>query len=312
MRHLLVASSLLLASTFVASPAAASFGNINASPAVVSIPSGSSTGTTTIFWDAYGASLFYVTVDCGGGNEGIFASSGPGNSQQDANWIQVGQACTFLLRADSPNGALLSSVSVVGVGPTGSMSAEPSTVVIPPGSSSGSTTVYWDGSSASIFYVTVDCGGGNEGLFASSGPGPNSQEANWIVVGQTCTFRLRADSAYGPEVANVTVTGVAGQALSGSISASPSTIYIPYGQYTGSTTISWNSNASTSYVMASCYGSSPYNFATAGSGSYALTAGGFTAGTYCTFELRANSPIGQLLDSVTVEAFGGFNEPKKK
>lgn len=311
MRHLLISASLLLASTFAAAPAAASFGNINASPAVVSIPSGSSTGTTTVFWDAYGASLFYVTVDCGGGNEGIFASSGPGNSQQDANWIQVGQACTFLLRADSPTGNLLSSVSVVGVGPTGSMSAEPSTVVIPPGSSVGSTTLYWDGVNASVFHVTVQCGG-SESLMGTTGPGPNSTVVPWIQVGQTCLFRLRAETVYGPEVANVTVTGVAGQEVSGTIGADPTTIYIPYGQYTGSTTISWSSNASTTYVMQSCYGGSPFVFATAGAGNYTLTAGGFTSGTYCTFELRADSTTGQLLDSVTVDAYNSGNEVKKK
>ncbi len=106
----------------------------------------------------------------------------------------------------------------------------------------------------------------------------------------------------GPEVANATVYGVAGQALSGSIAASPESITIPWGQYTGSTLISWSSNASTTYVMASCYGQSPYNFATAGAGNFSLTAGGFTDGTYCTFELRAGSPTGDLFDSVTVTA----------
>ncbi len=310
MRRLLLTASILLGSCFAAFPAAASFGTIDASPTVVSIPSGSSAGTTTISWSAYGADVFYVGVTCGG-SENLFASSGPGTYSQDAPWITVGSSCTFLLRANSPNGILLNAVSVVGVGPTGSMFADPSTVVIPPGSSSGTSTIYWEGVNASLFFVTAQCGGG-ETVFASSGPGPSSQEAPWITVGQTCVFRLRADSAYGQEVANVTVTGVAGQALSGSIAASPTSITIPWGQYTGSTLISWSSNASTAYVMASCYGSAPYNFATSGSGNFSLTAGGFTSGTYCTFELRANSPNGQLLDSVMVEASGGGSEPKKK
>jgi hypothetical protein len=314
MRRLLLTASLLVSSLFAAFPAAASFGTINASPTVVSIPSGSTLGTTTISWEAYGADIFYVGVNCGGGNEGLFASSGPGTASQEAPWIQVGSFCTFLLRAGSPNGTLLNSVSVVGVGPSGSMSASPQTVVIPPGSVSGTTTIFWEGVNDSYFVVTGQCGG-SEVPFASSGPGPNSQSASWIVPGQTCVFRLRAGSAYGPEVANTTVYGVAGQAVSGSIAASPETITIPWGQYTGSTLISWSSNASTTYVMASCYGQSPYNFATAGAGNYSLTAGGFTDGTYCTFELRANSPTGDLLDSVTVTAqSGGYggNEPKKK
>lgn len=312
MRRLLLTASILLGSLVAALPAAASFGTIDASPTVVSIPAGSSLGTSTISWEAYGADVFYVGVNCGGGSESLFASSGPGTASQDAPWIQVGSACTFFLHANSPNGVLLSAVTVVGVGPTGSMSADPSTVVIPPGSSLGTTTIYWEGVNASLFVVTAQCGGG-ETEFASSGPGPASQAAPWIQVGQTCVFRLRAGSSYGQEVANVTVNGVAGQAVSGSIAASPETITIPWGQYTGSTLISWSSNASTAYVMASCYGSAPYNFATSGTGNFSLTAGGFTNGTYCTFELRAGSPTGDLLDSVMVTAQGGGGfETKKK
>ncbi len=313
MRRLLLAASLLLGSCLTALPASAAFGTISASPTVVSIPSSSNVGTTTLSWSAYGATLFYVGVDCGGGNEGLFASSGPGYASQSAPWITVGSACTFLLRANSPTGSLLSAVTVVGVGPTGTMAASPSVVVIPPSSNSGTTTISWNGVNDSIFYVTGDCGSGTEALFASSGPGPNSQDANWIVPGQTCLFRLRAGGPYGPEVANVTVQGVAGQAVFGSIAASPTTIYIPLGQSTGSTLISWSSNASTTYVMSSCYNQPPYVFATAGSGNYSLTAGGFTSGTTCTFELRADGPNGELLGSVTVDAYSDYgNETKKK
>ncbi len=311
MRRLILAASTLLAFALAASPASAAFGSIGASPTVVSIPSGSSTGTTNISWTAYGASEFHVTVNCGGWNESLFASSPSGSYNQDAPWITVGGSCTFYLRALSPTGPLLSAVTVIGIGPAGSMSADPATVIIPPGSSLGSTTVYWNGINANTFVVTAQCGGA-ETPMASSGAGPNSELVTWIQVGQTCLFRLRADSAYGPEVANVTVYGVAGQALAGSIAADPMLIQIPLGQGTGSTLISWWSNASTVYVMASCYGSSPYVFATGGTGAGSLTAGGFSSGTFCTFELRANSTYGDLLDSVTVTAQSSGGEPKKK
>lgn len=312
MRRILLASSLLLVSLLPAAPALAALGHIEASPEVVSVPP-SGVGTTTILWYVSGAPEFYITVNCGGGGgETVFASSGEGSYSQDAPWITLGSACTFYLRADSPNGTLLSATTVIGVGPVGSLSASPETVVIPPGSYVGTTNIAWNGQGASVFHVTVQCGGA-ETLFGSTGPGYYSQDAPWITVGQTCLFRLRANDPYtGTEVANVTVTGVAGSAITGTIAASPQVIEIPFGQNTGSTEIFWNSNASVAYVTMSCYGTTPVFFAASGPGYASATASGISAGATCTFELHANSQNGEVLDSVTVTTWNPNNVEKKR
>lgn len=302
MRRILLASTLLLTSLIPAAPAMASFGQIEASPAVVPVPP-SGVGTTSILWYVSGGPLFYITVNCGGPGESVFASSGEGSYSQDAPWITLGSSCTFYLRADSPNGYLLGATTVIGVGPVGSVAASPETVVIPYGSSVGTTTISWNGQNASAFHVTVQCGGGAESLFASSGPGYNSQDAPWITVGSSCLFRLRADNPYsGPEVANVTVTGQAGVPDAGVISAWPEVIEIPIGQLSGSTQISWNTNVDTAYVTKSCNGASPVFFAVSGYGRANATAS-IRANNSCLFEVRSGSQYGPVLDSVSVYAY---------
>jgi hypothetical protein len=273
-------------------------GGIDASPSTVVIPSGSSVGTTDVFWTVSGGEAFYITVNCGGG-DGLFASSGAGNYSQSAPWITIGASCVFSLRAYTPTGPVLGSVTVNGVTPNGAISAAPETVVIPAGQSHGTTNIAWAGEHASSFHVTVNCGGA-DGLFASSGPGTNSQSAPWIGVGSSCAFRLRADSPSGPVMDSVTVTGVAGQAPSGSISAAPTTVNIPAGQSSGSTTLSWvGQNAGSFFVTRDCGGGESV-FTSSGAGSYNQVASGITAGASCAFRLRADSASGTVLGSVTV------------
>ncbi len=283
----------LATSSFAAS------GSINASPATVVIPSGSSVGTTTIQWSASGATTFHVTVQCNGGSESLFASSGAGTYSQNAPWIQVGSSCTFRLRQSTTTGIVLASVLVTGVGPSGSISASPQTVVIPAGSSVGTSTLQWTGSGASLFHVTVQCGG-SESLFASSGPGTASQAAPWITVGSSCIFRLRAETPSGTELAQVTVVGVAGAAATGSINASPTTVVIPPGQSSGSTLLSWTSSgASQVYVLVACNGGAQSTLTSGGAGAGSYTTW-ISVGSSCIYQLRASSVGGTLLGSVTV------------
>jgi hypothetical protein len=293
--HTLLAAAFGLGLTPVAH---AQSGGIDASPSTVVIPTGSTSGTTDVFWTVSGGEAFYITVNCGGG-DGLFASSGAGSYSQSAPWITVGASCVFSLRANAPGGPVLGSVTVNGVAPNGAISASPETVVIPAGQTHGNTNIGWVGEYAGSFHVTVNCGGG-DGLFASSGPGSNSQGAPWIGVGSQCVFSLHADSASGPVLDSVVVNGVAGQAPSGSISASPTTVNIPAGQSSGSTTLSWvGQNAGTFVVTRDC-GSGESVVTSSGAGSYSQVASGITAGANCAFRLRADSAAGTVLGSVAV------------
>lgn len=293
--HTLLAAAFGLGLTPVAH---AQSGGIDASPSTVVIPTGSTTGTTDVFWTVSGGEAFYITVNCGGG-DGLFASSGAGSYSQGAPWITVGASCVFSLRANAPGGPVLGSVTVNGVAPNGAISASPETVVIPAGQTHGNTNVGWVGEYADSFHVTVNCGGG-DGLFASSGPGSNSQGAPWIGVGSQCVFSLHADSASGPVLDSVAVNGVAGQAPSGSISASPTTVNIPAGQSSGSTTLSWVGQNAGSFVVTRDCGSGESVVTSSGAGSYSQVASGITAGANCAFRLRADSAAGTVLGSVAV------------
>lgn len=280
------------------------YGSISASPSTVIVPAGQPAGTTWIGWSAQHAEGFFVTVACNGGGEAVFASSGAGTYSQDAPWIAAGASCTFRLRAYSSGGPVLGETTVTGVAqtPVGSISASPTTVVIPAGQSSGTTYLGWSASNGDSFHVTVACNGGGEGLFASSGPGTWSQAAPWITVGSSCVFRLRAGTTSGPELGSVTVTGVAGATPpSGSISASPTTVLIPSGSSTGSSTVSWNTaNLTQAVVLSSCAGGGQSVFATSGAGASSRVATFIPVGASCVFQLRADSTSGALLGSVTV------------
>lgn len=280
--------------------ALAASGAIGATPATVVMANPGDVGNTRIGWTASGGTQFYVTVACNGGSDGVFASSGAGSYTQDAPWITVGSTCAFRLRSTSSTGAVLATVTVAGVTASGTITASPATVVIPTGQSTGTTNVQWTGNDGSTFYVTANCGSGEQ-LFASSGAGSYQQSAPWITVGTNCLFRLRAGTPTGRQLAQVTVTGVSGQLPSGSLSASPGTVLVPAGQTYGSSTIAWNTAyVSQAYVMASCNGGAQTVFATSAVGSSSKVATNIPAGGNCTYQLRANGSAGTLLASTTV------------
>ncbi len=282
-------------------------GTLSASPTVVVIPIGGSVGTTNIAWTVSGANAFHITVNCGDGSgEQLFASSGRGSYAQSAPWITIGSSCTFRLRAHTVTGTVLSTVTVIGVTTNGAITGVPTTVVIPPGQSVGSTNIGWVGEYGSVFHVTVDCGGGEQ-LMASNGAGTHSVTAPWITVGSSCLFRLRSETVSGPILDSVTVTGVAGTGPtpSGSISVSPSTVTIPAGQSSGSTTVSWNGQNGTSFVVTGDCGGGDVPFASSGAGSYSQVAPWITVGANCVFRLRADSASGPVLGSASVTGIAG-------
>ncbi len=277
-------------------------GTLTASPSVVVIPIGGNVGNTNMSWTASGANAFHVTVNCGSGEQ-LMASTPAGTHSVNVPWITIGSSCAFRLRSKTVTGTVLSTVTVIGVTTNGAISASPETVTIPQGQSLGDTTVAWVGEYADSFHVTVNCNGSEEQLMASTGAGTHSVLVPWIGVGSNCVFNLRPQTPSASILDSVTVTGIAGTgpAPSGSISAAPTTVTIPVGQSTGSTTLSWNSaGVSQAYVMSSCAGGAQSIFATSGAGSFSQAANIIPVGAFCTFQLRANSTAGQLLGSVTV------------
>jgi hypothetical protein len=127
-----------------------------------------------------------------------------------------------VFRLKSPDGTILSSVTVTGVQAnqeppqtttpvSGTISASPNTVIIPQNSSQGATTITWSTTGLDTANIYVACNSGPESLFASRNTG--TAVAPWIGVGN-CVFRLKSPD--GTILSSVTVTGVqANQAPTG-------------------------------------------------------------------------------------------------
>lgn len=220
-------------------------GSISATPAEVLIPPGQNVGTSVIGWTGSGAAIFHVTVQCGSGTESLFATSGAGTYTQDAPWITPGSSCRFRLRRDTTAGPELASVLVTGIQPTGSIAANPQTVLIPGGQAVGTTTLSWTSSGYPQVHVLVACNGGALSLFASSGPGAANQTAPWITVGSSCLFQLRGSTVNGPVLGEVTVTGVSSQPATGTLSATPPLVPVKKNATYGTAHLSWTSSATT-------------------------------------------------------------------
>lgn len=187
-------------------------GAISAAPQTVEIPEGQSLGNTTVAWVGEYADSFHVTVNCNGSEEQLMASTGAGAHNVFVPWIGVGSNCVFNLRPQTPTGPILDSVTVTGIAgtgpaPSGSISATPSTVSIPVGQSTGSTSLSWNSTGVSQVYVMSSCAGGAQSTFATSGIGSVTRTANFIPVGASCVFQLRANATNGPLLGSVTVTG---------------------------------------------------------------------------------------------------------
>jgi hypothetical protein len=265
-------------------------GSISASPNTVIIPPGSSQGTTNITWSTTGSTA-NVYVACNSGPESLFASGNTGTAV--APWIGVGN-CVFRLK--SPDGTILSSVTVTGVQVSGTISASPSTVIIPQNSSQGTTTITWSTTGLNTANIYVACNSGPESLFASLNTG--TAVAPWIGVGN-CVFRLKSPT--GTILSSVTVTGVQvtpGQVtpVSGTISASPNTVIIPQNSSQGTTTITWSTTGlDTANIYVSCNSGPESLFASLNTGT--AVAPWIGVGN-CVFRLK--SPDGTILSSVTV------------
>jgi len=187
---------------FFASPAYAATGTISANPNPVYIPYGSSTGTTTITWSASGTTA-QVWVSVNGAAETNFATGKSGS--QAATWIQPGSVYVFkLYDGTSHTPPALASVTVNGLRPTGTISANPWTDATA-ASGNATTTITWSTVGCTSAQVWVSMDGAAEGNFATGASG--SQAATWIQPGHWYEFRLYAETSHTYRLASVRVYG---------------------------------------------------------------------------------------------------------
>jgi hypothetical protein len=123
--------------------------------------------------------------------------------------------------------------------PSGQITANPATVIIPAEAPWGTTLLSWTTTNCAVAQVTVSAPGCPETLFAEAVSFLNAS-APWIGF-NTFTFRLYGDSTRMLLLDSVVVTGV--PAPSGSITANPLTFNLASAEATFTTTLSWTTSA---------------------------------------------------------------------
>lgn len=182
--------------------------SITASPATVQIPAGQSTGSTTLSWDAPGYGSVSVFVSFDGAAQVLFVTTMTSGSLV-APWIQAGHQYVFRLYATEDLTKVLASVTVTGQQLTATLTANPTTVLVPTEQSVGSTTLSWNapGYSSVSIYVSFD---GGTPVLLTTDKSTSSIVAPWIQAGHQYVFRLFPTGNTTTVLASVTVTGTVG------------------------------------------------------------------------------------------------------
>jgi len=139
-------------------------------------------------------------------------------------------------------GAVLIAISAIGTAvaatPAGQITANPETVIVPAGASSGTTSISWTTVNCAAAQVTVTAAGGTEQLFGDA-VSFQGYAAPWIGF-TTFTFRLYGDRTRTLLLDSVVVAGV--PAPLASITANPMTFNLASADATFTTTLSWTTS----------------------------------------------------------------------
>lgn len=272
-------------------------GVISANPMTVFIPSGISNGATEIAWSAVNSSMAFLMVDCGSGIESEVGQVHPTGTLL-VDWITPSSECSFRLR--SASGSLLDEVTVTGSisnTPSGSIAASPNPVPVPTNRLHGTTHISWNAEDTEYVYLTVSCGGAAESEVGFAYPNGNI-DVDWISVGISCMFRLRAETLDGTILDAVDVVGVASELQAAVISATPEIVYLPSTQPFGSTELRWDLGASTSGILTRTCGGLNETVMRSVHGSGSLIYDQVEVYRGCVFRLRDDA--GGVLSSVSV------------
>jgi len=189
---------------------------LSAVPQIVTLPPGTSSGTTTLTWNAPEAAPGNVVLGISVNDTAeVFSSTFSYNGNSQATYITPGNTFKFNLYktphiAGNP---ALATTTVYGLRQAGVLTASPATVVVPTGSSTGSTTLTWRAVGVTNVVIGISMNGQPQ-VLSSQFPASGSSPATYIVAGNTYNFKLYK-SPYqpgSPSLATITVTGIAAPA----------------------------------------------------------------------------------------------------
>jgi hypothetical protein len=157
-------------------------------------------GSVTLSWWTSDTSFAEMKVQVDGVHTSLSTAL---NGQYTYSQLRPGKTYWFQLYA---NGIFLVQRPVTArMGPSGTLTATPTTVVAPAGTA-GTTTLRWTTQNTSNAELKVSVNGQAPTLVARARNG--QQSVSWIVAGDTYLFTLHPTDPPGPPVASVTVRGV--------------------------------------------------------------------------------------------------------
>jgi hypothetical protein len=137
------------------------------------------------------------------------ANTGTNSSSLNLTNVQTNNVGNYTVVISNVVGVVTSSVATLGINPatsvTGTISANPTTVLLPPGQTMGETKISFSTSPLTTSQVYVKAGGGMEVLFLQETQYTNAS-APWIQAGLPYVFNLYEGTNRAIWLATVTVT----------------------------------------------------------------------------------------------------------
>ncbi|MBG6136083.1 ricin-type beta-trefoil lectin domain protein [Longispora fulva] len=184
--------------------------SITASPSTVVIPAGQVMGTTTVSFSSTNASGTCIWISQTGEAPRLWSCNGAAGSGLVWPYVPVGGYTKFLLTTSSTAPSpVLATTTATGVTPTGTVTASPSTVVIPAGQTAGTTTVSFTSTYTNGTCIWISQTGEAPRLWSCGGAAGSGLVWPYVPVGGYTKFLLTTSStAPSPVLATTTATGV--------------------------------------------------------------------------------------------------------
>jgi hypothetical protein len=210
-------------------------------------------GQTTLTFKAP-ITVTNIEIRIGSPDGQLLGSAGNSGTAQTGPWVTNGmvfylQNVTGGLPLTAGNTIATVTAQVIesasGVAPLGTLTANPSTIVVPNGSYLGQTTLNWNAPGASLVQLRIGSPTGQ--LFAEAGPIASATTGDWVSDGMT--FYLVNVSNGPASAANVLATAVVHVDVDGGSTVSPGNvsffldpdpILVSSGQHLATATLHWN------------------------------------------------------------------------
>jgi hypothetical protein len=193
--------SFLTSSTGAGNPVTAgpAQGSITASPNPITLQAGQSTGRTTLTWQTSGVAQVQIRVGSPTG-PAMTGIEGPTGSASTGDWVGNGTIFYLQNASDGDSSGAAKTLARVIVQTTGgnsndrsgTITANPSTIVVSPGQTTGRTNLSWRATGVTRVQVRIDSPSG-PAMTAPSSPIGSASTGSWVRNGMTFYLQDASD-----------------------------------------------------------------------------------------------------------------------